>query len=104
VRANGGATGGANALGAEIASLDRARSALQGGNASAALAELADYEQQFPERQLNSELLVLRMEAFAQSGQRDLARELARELLSGTALPPHAARARVVLGASLTER
>jgi len=87
----------------EISNIDRARERLQSGNAPAALRELARYEIDFPERQLQLEVLMLRMDAYAQSGQRERARELAEQVLSAHPSPAHAARARAVLSSAAAE-
>jgi len=88
----------------EIACIDRARERLQSGNATEALSELARYESDFPGRQLQLEVLMLRMEAYVQSGQRERARELAEQVLSADPSPAHAARAHTVLGTAGAER
>ncbi len=87
-------------LGAELASVDRARGALSNGSARQALRELATYEQTFPRRQLQLEVSVLRMEAYAALGDMARARELAARVLGAPVSPSHAARAREILGAT----
>jgi hypothetical protein len=87
----------------EIASIDRARQRLQAGEAEEALRELAHYESDFPGRQLRLEVLMLRMEAYVQSGRGERARELAEQVLSAAPAPAHAARARAVLAGAGTK-
>jgi hypothetical protein len=88
----------------EIANIDRARERLQRGNPGEALRELARYESDFPERQLQLEVLMLRMEAYVQLGSTERARELAEQVLSTGPSPAHATRARAVLAKAGAQR
>jgi TolA-binding protein len=86
-------------LAAEVAFVDRGRSAFQRGDSKAALAALASYEREYPERRLLPEVLYLRLEALSASGEEARARELARRIVRDFAKSPHATRARALLGA-----
>jgi hypothetical protein len=86
-------------LAAEVAFVDRGRSAFQRGDSKAALAALASYEREYPERRLLPEVLYLRLEALSASGEDARARELARRIVRDFAKSPHATRARALLGA-----
>ena len=91
-------------LGVELRAVDRARAALQRGDASGALRALASYEQDAPERQLALEVARLRMEAHAALGEHAEARALAAEILAQRPSPLHARRAREVLNGTPAER
>jgi hypothetical protein len=84
-------------LAAEVAFVDRGRAAVQRGDSSGALQLLAGYEAAFPKQQLSPEVLFLRMEALSQSGDRERARMLARQIVARGATGPQAARARELL-------
>jgi hypothetical protein len=86
-------------LAAEVSFVDRGRAAFQRGEAGAALAALATYERTYPERRLLPEVLYLRMEALAASGDDARARELARRIVREFSRSPHRARAAALLGA-----
>jgi hypothetical protein len=84
----------ASSLAAEIATLDRARAALQRGVPEQALRALRDYAQRFARGgSLQPEAEALRIEAWSSSGDRALAREHARRFLH--AHPGHPLGARV---------
>jgi hypothetical protein len=68
-------------LAGELAALTRARNALRAGDASAALAALAEHERDFPAAQLREEATALRVRALCAAGHGDEARTLAREFL-----------------------
>ena len=85
------------ALAAEVALVDGARARLNANDAHAALAELRGYEARFPERQLYTEVLALRMEASHAVGNEAEARTLAARLLERGVARPLAARARALL-------
>jgi hypothetical protein len=74
-------SGDADALGAELAALDRARSALRGGDAPGALDRLAEYDRTYPRGALRSEALLLRVEALVRSGRKAEAERLAAPIL-----------------------
>lgn len=83
----------------EVAQLQKAKLALKAGNPSQALSELGTYSQRFPHPVLGSEAAVLRIEAFAQSGDRARAKSLAESFLSKNPNSPYAARLRTLTGA-----
>jgi TolA-binding protein len=87
-------------LNAEVVALDRARQAFAGGNSAGALAELGQYDRDFPGGRLGPEALFLRMEASVAKGDRASAERVARELVSKHPKSPHAARARAVLSSA----
>jgi hypothetical protein len=86
-------------LAAEVRLVDQGRAAFQRGDANGALAVLERYETECPERRLLQEVLYLRMEARAASGDRAKAEQLARVILRDFGKGPHAARARALLAA-----
>jgi hypothetical protein len=81
----------------ELEALDRARSALAGGDASRALALLDEYGTRFPKARLRAESAVLRIEALAASGQKVAAIRLARQQLAREPNGPYARRVRSLL-------
>jgi len=81
----------------ELDSLQRARSLLGKGNARQALKELARYDSVLKGRQMRAEAQMLRIEAVAQQGQRDAARELAERFVTEHANHPLADRARAFI-------
>jgi len=85
-------------LATEVRFVDQGRAALQRGAFQQALELLAPYEERFPQRQLLTEVLFLRMEAFSRSGNDDRARSLAASIVTRGVAGPQAARARAVLG------
>jgi hypothetical protein len=84
-------------LAAEVAFVDRARSALAAGRAEQGLAQLASYEREFPEARLLPEVLFLRLETCERLGRGAEARAAAQRLVGGFPKSPHAARARQLL-------
>jgi hypothetical protein len=84
-------------LAPEVALVDRAHAALRRGDAPAALAELASYEQDFSEPRLLPEVLALRMEASDRLGDATAARFWAGRLLGRFPRSAQAARARALL-------
>jgi hypothetical protein len=85
-------------LAAEVAFVDHGRAALQRGAVARALELLAPYEARFPQQQLLTEVLYLRMETLARLGDIERARSLAARVVSRGVAGPQAARAREVLG------
>jgi hypothetical protein len=81
----------------ELEALDRARSALAGGDASRALALLDEYSARFPKARLRAESAVLRVEALVARGQKDAAIRLGRELLVREPNGPYARRVHSLL-------
>ena len=84
-------------LAEEVALVDRARGALAGGDAAAALKALDEYDSRFSRRKFAPEALYLRMEALLRMGRSDGARSVAQSLVNAYPTSPHAARARQVL-------
>lgn len=96
--APGGSVDGESALALELASLDRARSALAQGQASQALALLDDHAAHFPRGVLATEATVLRVEALVRAGDRASAVALAHRFLAANAASPYAPRVRSLIG------
>jgi hypothetical protein len=88
----------ASGLAIEVAFIDHARTALSRGNASGTLLALQDYEARFPERQLHTEVLALRMEAAHRLGDTQTVRKLATRLLAIGVARPLSERARELGG------
>jgi hypothetical protein len=84
-------------LAAEVLFVDAGRAALQRGASREALALLRGYEAAFPQQQLLTEVLFLRMEAFSRSGNHERARLLAEQIVHRGVTGPQEARAREVL-------
>jgi hypothetical protein len=85
-------------LAAEVAFVDRGRAALQRGAFAQSLQLLAPYEARFPQQQLLTEVLYLRMETLSRLGDSERARSLAARVIGRGVAGPQAARAREVLG------
>lgn len=68
-------------LAAELGALDAARSELAAGNANGALGKLDDYARAYPRGRLVLEAEVLRIDALAKSGQKDVAKKRAEAFL-----------------------
>src|SRR5262249_30122685 len=68
-------------LTAELVELDAARAALAGGDATRALGLLDAYTRAHPSGRLELEADMLRIDALAQSGRKDLARKRAEQFL-----------------------
>lgn len=92
------APGPAGRLDEEVAQLDRARSALRRGDASAALAAVAEYRRRFSAGTLSQEARLIELDALEARGDHAAASAAARSLLESSPDGPHAARARAVLG------
>ena len=65
----------------ELGALDHARVSLAGGDAKRALDELDGYDRRFPGGRLQLEAEVLRIDALAKTGRKDLARQHAEAFL-----------------------
>jgi len=89
-----------SALAEEVRLLDRAREAIAGGDADAALDALARRDQRFGGGALGPEATVLRIEARLQQGDRAGAARLARGFLAAHPQSPLAARVRTLLAAA----
>lgn len=70
-----------SALAAELGALDAARSRLDAGDASGALAKLDDYGRAYPRGRLVLEAEVLRIDALSRAGQKDQAKRRAESFL-----------------------
>jgi hypothetical protein len=68
-------------LTAELAAIEKARSALSAGDASGALSQLDAYARSYPRGRLALEAEVLRIDALARSGQRDAAKRRAEQFV-----------------------
>jgi hypothetical protein len=90
---------GAPSLADEVASLDAARTALAGGDASGALRALDDHDRRFPGGALGPESTVLRVEALARRGDRAAAARLGKAYLDAHPRSPYASRIRSLIGA-----
>lgn len=86
-------------LSIELGLLERARAALTQRNSALALRELDSYQQDFPGGNLQVEAAALRVEAVAQSGNRELARRLGESFLKHYPTSPLASRVRAVSSA-----
>jgi len=85
-------------LAAEVAYLDRARSALRSGQVTRGLSLLRHYERAFPRARLLPEVLYLEIQTLEELGRHDDARIPAQRLVDGFPTSPHASRARKLLG------
>jgi hypothetical protein len=65
----------------ELGAIDHARVALAGGDARSALEELDGYDRRFPGGRLQIEAEVMRIDAFAKLGRKDVARQRAEVFL-----------------------
>ena len=88
-------------LGEEVRAVDHARSALEAGRASSALAALDSYDARFPGQRFAPEVLYLRVEALLRLGRRSEARAIAENLVMSYPNSPQAERARQVLSRSI---
>jgi hypothetical protein len=95
-RADGESLAGAP-LARELRALEAARSALAGGDVTAAFAALDRYDRTFRGGALRTEAAILRVEALLARGDIAAARDLARELLERDPSGPHARRLRTLL-------
>ncbi len=82
------------ALTAELGALDAVRTALARGDPARALSLLDAYSRSYPHGQLELEAEVLRIDALARAGQRDLARQRAESFLKRQPNSALAARVR----------
>jgi outer membrane protein assembly factor BamD (BamD/ComL family) len=89
-----------SSLGEEIASFERARSALDAGDADRALGLLDAYEKRFPTGTFVQEAEVLRVQALARKGDEAGARRVGQRFLAAHPSSPHAARIRAILDPS----
>lgn len=87
----------ASSLPEQVSSLDRARVALNSGDASAALAEISRYRSTWPKGVFLTEASVLEIEALAKSGQVALAGKRARAFVTAHPDSPQVARLRALI-------
>jgi TolA-binding protein len=87
-------------LASQIALFDRARTALDGGDAEGALVLLDDYERRFPGGTFTQEAQVLRVQALLRKGNRAAATRAGERFLQAHPTSPHAARVRAMLNPS----
>jgi hypothetical protein len=92
-RAHAAPSATGRSLAEEVASLDRARTALAAGGPAAALSELNRHEKEFPRGALAVEAMVLRIEALSRSN-RAAAVSLASGFLKAHPQSPYSARIR----------
>ena len=95
-----GAAPAPSSLGEEIALFDRARTALDGGDANGALALVDTYERRFPSGAFAQEAEVLRVQALLRKGDRTGASRVGERFLAAHPTSPHAARIRAILSPS----
>lgn len=88
----------ADGLGAELASLDAARSRLRGGDAAGALVQLDAHARRFPKPRLGQEAALVRIEALAALGRCAEARRIGDAFLSANAGSVLAQRVRSIMG------
>lgn len=86
-------------LGRELASLDRARSALRSGDAAGCLRLLGEHSRKFPKQRMAVEASVLRIEALSASGNAAAAGRAGRVFLAKHPKGPYAQRVRSLIGA-----
>ncbi len=84
----------ASSLVEEVAAVQKARAALAAGNATEALAVLAELDKTIPRGSLGQERVVLTIEALAASGQKGKAGQLAKAFLAANPSSPYADRVR----------
>ncbi|WP_438027232.1 hypothetical protein [Sorangium sp. So ce233] len=90
----------ADALGEQVAMIDRARHALGAGDAAGCLAALDAHDARFPRSAMGEEATVLRIEALIRLGDRARAADLGQRFLASRPTSPHAAGVRALLGAT----
>ncbi|WP_437963012.1 hypothetical protein WME76_48305 (plasmid) [Sorangium sp. So ce119] len=90
----------ADALGEQVAMIDRARDALGAGDAAGCLAALDAHDGRFPRSAMGEEATVLRIEALIRLGDRARAADLGQRFLASRPTSPHAAGVRALLGAT----
>jgi hypothetical protein len=93
-------TAAAASFAEEIASFDRARAALDAGDADRAIALVETYERRFPSGTFLQEAEVLRVQALTRKGDTAGAHRVGQRFLAAHPTSPHAARIRAILEAS----
>jgi outer membrane protein assembly factor BamD (BamD/ComL family) len=81
----------------QVAAIDRARAALERGDAAECLAKLASYDRSFPDGMLSQEATLLRVQALVQRGDRVAARDVAARFIASHPASPHEQRIRRLL-------
>ncbi|WP_438038074.1 hypothetical protein [Sorangium sp. So ce128] len=89
-----------DALGEQVAMIDRARDALAAGDAAGCLAALDAHDSKFPRSAMGEEATVLRIEALIRLGDRARAAELGQRFLASRPTSAHASGVRALLGAA----
>ncbi|WP_441292544.1 hypothetical protein ACSRUE_21050 [Sorangium sp. KYC3313] len=89
-----------DALGEQVAMIDRARDALAAGDAAGCLAALDAHDSKFPRSAMGEEATVLRVEALIRLGDRARAAELGQRFLASRPTSAHASGVRALLGAA----
>jgi len=89
-----------DSLSEQIAELDRARAALDGGSPERALRLVDAYEASYPSGALVQEAELLRVEALVRAGNQPDAERAGKRFLAAYPKSPHAARVRALLGNS----
>jgi len=85
-------------LAEEVAQIKKAKGALAGGSAQAAIHELDVYKTRFPKGRLAQEATMVRIEALLRSGNRQAATALGQRFLKANPDSPYAARVRSLIG------
>ncbi len=88
----------ASSLAEQIAELDRARAALDTGDATRALRVVDGYEAAYPGGALTQEAEALRVDALLRAGNRAEAERAGKHFLATYPKSPHASRVRALLG------
>ena len=95
---------GAGGLGAELAIVDGARTALERGEPANALARVNDYESRFKTGSFVEEAEVIRIRALLAQGRGTDAERVASQFLSTYPMSPHEARVRALIAHGPTRR
>jgi hypothetical protein len=90
-----------SSLSDEVKELDRARAALDSGDASKALEELDEHDKQFGTALLGEEAMVIRIQARERAGDKPGAAALANQFLAIYPHSPHASHVRSLLATSV---
>jgi TolA-binding protein len=91
-------TPAASSLAQQIAAVDRARSALDTGDAARARRLADSYESEYPGGAFTQEAEVVRIDALVREGNRPEAERVAKRFLGAYPKSPHASRVRALLG------
>jgi hypothetical protein len=88
----------ASSLALEVAAVDRARAALDGGDAARARRLVDSYEAEYPTGAFMQEAEVVRIDALVREGNRGEAERVGKRFLGSYPKSPHAVRVRALLG------